>query len=139
MLLTQFQDKRLTFVAQGRFINTMDDTFKEFIKSSYNLLSNNPHKGRYYHTLTPLDNSQIVVHKETNQLTIVISGSGKAVLDGNETLLNKDDYIFIEAGTKHQFSALGSELVLFHIHIPDEGRDNDRFIISGDDYDRYTK
>ena len=45
--------------------------------------------------------------------------------------------MFIEAGTTHRFVAESVELILFHIHIPDEGRDTDRYIIEGEDYDRF--
>ena len=45
--------------------------------------------------------------------------------------------ILIEAGIKHQFIAHSEKLILFHIHIPDEGRDVDRFIVEGEDYHRF--
>lgn len=115
----------------------MDDILRQYMKNSYKLLQRYEKKGRYFHTLTPKDNSPTVVHKMTNQLTYVISGDGIVVLDGKKRYIEKESCIFVEAGMTHQFIANSDELTLFHIHIPDEGRDNDRFIVEGDDYNRY--
>lgn len=115
----------------------MDDILSQYIMSSYKLIQSYEKKGRYFHTLTPNDNSPIVVHKATNQLTYVVSGEGTIVLDGEAKYIEKGSCIFVEAGMTHQFIANSAELTLFHIHIPDEGRDNDRFIVEGDDYNRY--
>jgi len=115
----------------------MDDILSQYIMSSYRLIQTYEKKGRYFHTLTPEDNRPIVVHKATNQLTYVVSGEGTIVIDGEAQNIKKGSCIFIEAGMTHQFIAGSAELTLFHIHIPDEGRDNDRFIVEGDDYNRY--
>ena len=115
----------------------MDDILSQYIKSSYKLIQSYEKKERYFHTLTPKDNSPIVVHKMTNQLTYVVSGEGTIVIDGEAQYIEKGSCIFVEAGMTHQFKANSAELTLFHIHIPDEGRDNDRFIVEGDDYNRY--
>ena len=114
-----------------------DKNFLKFIGSSYKLLHNYSKRGRYYHTLKPNDNSPIVVHKETNQLTTVISGTGNVFLNGKEEHVSQGSIIFIEAGMTHEFIATSDELVLFHIHIPDEGRDNDRYIVNGEHYERF--
>ena len=116
----------------------MDGVLEAFIRSSMALLEEDPHSGRYYHTLTPADNSPSVVHDRTNQLTYVISGKGVAYLDGLATDLNQNAAVFISEGTVHSFVATEGELTLFHIHIPDVGRDEDRRIVCGDDYDRYV-
>lgn len=115
----------------------MKSIFDQFIANSYNLLKDYPKKGRYFHKLAYGDNSPTVVHKKTNQLTYVIEGKGRVCLDGIEQEINKNMPILINAGTKHKFIASEEGLVLFHIHIPDEGRDNDRMIVEGEDYARY--
>ena len=115
----------------------MDDILRQYIMSSYELLQNYEKKGRYYHTLTPKDNKPIVVHKKTNQLTYIVSGEGTIIINGDKKKIETGESIFVEAGATHQFIADSEELVLFHIHIPDEGRDNDRYIVEGDDYNRY--
>ncbi len=109
----------------------------KFILSSYELLKNTGHSNRYYHTLTPKDNAPVVVHHITNQFTYIISGSGKAVLNGKEVSIKQGDSLFIEAKTTHQFIAGSEKLVLFHIHIPESGRNEDRYIIKGEDYERH--
>ena len=115
----------------------MEDILGQYIKKSYEMLQEYDKKGRYFHTLTPKDNSPIVVHEKTNQLTYVISGKGTIVLDGEAGKIETGNSFLVEAGVTHQFMADSEELILFHIHIPDEGRDNDRFIVEGDDYNRY--
>lgn len=111
--------------------------FIKFIESSYALLIDYDKKGRYYHTLHKNDNSPTVVHKHTNQYTYVIAGKGKIFINGIEKEIVDGDSFFIEAGEHHRFLADSEEMTLFHIHIPDEGRDSDRYIVQGEDYDRY--
>lgn len=108
-----------------------------FIIKSYEALQDNPKKGRYFTVLKNTDNAPIVVHRKTNQFTYVIEGSGVGCFNGKERFLKRGDKIFIEAGTLHQFKAKEEGLTLFHIHIPDDGRENDREILEGDDYNRY--
>ena len=113
------------------------EKYAEFIKSSYELLMNYEKKGRYFHALHPGDNSPTVVHKQTNQYTFVIAGSGRVFLNGVESTISEGQGVFVEAGVCHRFLADSEEMILFHIHLPDEGRDLDRFIVQGEDYDRY--
>ena len=115
----------------------MEAILRQYIMNSYELLQGYDEKGRYFHTLTPKDNSPVVVHKKTNQLTYILSGEGTIVLNDEEKKIKTGSCIFVEAGMTHQFMAVSDELTLFHIHIPDEGRDNDRFVVKGEDYARY--
>lgn len=115
----------------------MESILDQFIANSYDLLRDYPKKGRYFHNLAYGDNSPTVVHKKTNQLTYVIEGQGSVCLDGIEQKIDKNVPVLINAGTKHKFTASKEGLILFHIHIPDEGRDNDRTIVEGEDYERY--
>lgn len=114
-----------------------NDVFRAFIENSYLLLQNYEKNERYFHKLTHSDNSPTVVHKKTNQLTYVIRGSGYIWLDGVQLEISKGMPIFIPANTCHRFAANEEELTLFHIHIPDEGREIDREIIEGADYHRF--
>lgn len=115
----------------------MDQILENYILDSYNLLQEYEKRGRYFHSLKPEDNSPTVVHKKTNQLTFVIEGNGIVVLNGKTEYIEKGKCVIVNAGTLHQFKATSDKLTLFHIHIPDEGRDNDRYIIEGDDYNRF--
>lgn len=114
-----------------------ENEYAQFIESSFTLLSDYERRGRYFHSLRPDDNSPVVVHKQTNQYTYIIAGEGRVFLNGVEHRIVTGDGIFIEAGTNHRFIADSAEIMLFHIHIPDEGRDSDRYIVQGDDYERY--
>lgn len=109
----------------------------KFIKQSHIDLQSEPKRGRYFHTLKSADSAPLVVHRRTNQFTYVIEGGGKGWFNGEERKLQRGDCVFVPAGTKHKFKADKGGMVLFHIHIPDDGRENDREIIEGEDYDRY--
>ena len=115
----------------------MADQLDMFVRSSLTLLKTGSTKGRYCHALYPSDNSPSVVHDKTNQLTYVVEGEGRAYLNGVQIDLAPGDSVFVSAGTAHSFKAKSPRLVLFHIHVPDEGRDADRRIVEGEDYDRH--
>lgn len=110
---------------------------KMFFDDTVDILQKYEKPGRYYHTLSPSDNSPVVVHKSTNQITYILNGNGKVVLNSKAKRIKKGDIVLINAGVTHQFFAKSAELTLFHIHLPDEGRDSDRFIVQGEDYNRY--
>lgn len=114
-----------------------DAVLNEFIRSSYELLRDYPKNGRYFHTLRPTDNSPLVIHQETNQLSHVLSGRGRVWLNGKERNICAGDSLLVPAGTTHRFAAETEEMILFHIHIPDSGRETDRIVIEGADYDRF--
>lgn len=114
-----------------------EDLLKEYIRSSWQLLQDHPQAGRYFHELTNRDNSPVVVHRHTNQLTYVLSGSGKAYLNGAEQPIAEGSALFVPAGTTHRF-VTDEKMKLFHIHIPDDGRETDRQIVEGNDYERYV-
>ena len=109
----------------------------DFVYSSYLRMKDYQHSGRYFHTLKKVDSSPTVVHHKTDQLTIVIEGSGVVILNGVKNYICSQDMIIIPAGTCHAFIADEKDLLLFHIHIPDEGRDLDRTVLNGTDYNRY--
>lgn len=114
------------------------DEIETFIRKSHEILQENPGKGRYFHTLRAEDNAPVVVHRHTSQFTYVLDGSGTGWLNGRKQPLQKGDKIVVEPGTLHRFKANEEGMTLFHIHIPDEGRENDREIVKGDDYNRYV-
>ena len=87
----------------------------------------------YYHTLNPDDEKPVVVHHVTAQCTLVLSGSGTVILDGDRYRIHENSIILVDAGVTHQFLA-ETALTLFHIHIPFETEYTDRDIISGDDF-----
>lgn len=113
-------------------------SIEQFLMNSFNLLKEHPQQGRYFHHLTEADNSPVVVHNVTNQLTFVVQGHGTAYLNDEIYKIEKKDILLIEAGTTHRFTAGEEGLTLFHIHIPDDGRDNDRNVLEGEDYNRFT-
>lgn len=115
-----------------------DEMFK-FIYAAYEDMEKSSYleKGKYYHTLKKEDNSPTVVHDITFQITFVIKGNGIVFLDGIGKKISKMDIIMVKPGCTHRFIANESGLVLFHIHIPEEGRRFDRRILNGHDYDRY--
>lgn len=115
-----------------------NDDLGRFLHHSYNLMKDNPNGRRYYHTLTKEDNSPVVIHDHTDQITYIVEGSGTAYLNGKEQKVNAGNIFLIKSGTTMRFIANSESLTLFHIHIPDTGRENDRRILEGNDINRYS-
>jgi mannose-6-phosphate isomerase-like protein (cupin superfamily) len=109
-----------------------------FLHHSYELMQNFQYGKRYYHTLTKEDNSPVVIREHTDQITYVVEGSGTIYLNGKDQNIKAGNLILIESGTTIRFIANSEKLTLFHIHIPDTGREDDRRILEGNDFDRYT-
>lgn len=49
------------------------------------------------------------VHEDTDQVLYFVNGSGKAVLNGEEKEIAKDDIVLVNMGTKHNFINTGVE------------------------------
>lgn len=100
-------------------------------------MQNFQHGKRYYHTLKKDDNSPVVIREHTDQITYVVEGTGTVYLNGKGQTIKAGNIVLIESGTTIRFTANSEDLTLFHIHIPDTGREDDRKILEGEDFDRY--
>ena len=109
----------------------------KFFQHSYKLMQNYKHGGRYYHTLTKKDNSPVVIRDHTDQITYVVEGSGTVYLNGKKQNIIAGNILLIESGTTIRFVANSEGLTLFHIHIPDTGREDNRRILEGKDFNHY--
>ncbi len=59
------------------------------------------------------------VHKHVEQTLVFLSGTGKAVLNGEATPIGRGDVVVVTPGTKHNFINDGTEtLKLFTIYAP---------------------
>lgn len=59
------------------------------------------------------------IHNEREEVWTVVSGTGKAIVDGREKILRKGDVITIEAGCKHTVEAITS-LNIIEVQLGDE-------------------
>lgn len=58
-------------------------------------------------------------HPDTDQVLYFVSGEGKAVLNGEEVNITKDDVVLVNAGTKHNFINTGkNELKIITAYSP---------------------
>ena len=48
------------------------------------------------------------VHPDTDQVLYFVSGSGKAILNGEEKKVARDDVVLVNAGTRHDFVNTGT-------------------------------
>lgn len=65
------------------------------------------------------------VHPDTDQTFVLIEGVGKAVVNGEESIFEADQLIFVPAGTKHNFINTGEKaLKLFTIYAPPQHPEN---------------
>ena len=61
------------------------------------------------------------VHPDTDQLLIFVEGKGEAILDGQTSPIDRNDLVFVKAGTKHNFVNGGDgPLRLITIYAPPE-------------------
>jgi mannose-6-phosphate isomerase-like protein (cupin superfamily) len=62
-------------------------------------------------------------HPESENVYIVLRGTGRLMAEGREYTLQKDDVVFIPAGDRHSLSARGDEdFVLIEIYAPAPAR-----------------
>ena len=61
------------------------------------------------------------VHPDTDQLLIFVEGTGQAILEGEGSPVDRNDLVFVKAGTKHNFVNTGDvPLRLVTIYAPPE-------------------
>ncbi|NQV88345.1 MAG: cupin domain-containing protein [Parcubacteria group bacterium] len=59
------------------------------------------------------------IHPHVEQTLFFLSGSGKAILDGKESIINAGDVAVVTPGTKHNFINTGSEsLKVYTVYAP---------------------
>jgi mannose-6-phosphate isomerase-like protein (cupin superfamily) len=68
-------------------------------------------------------------HKRAEELYLVLSGSGIAVLDGVEYQLRSGDFLRLPPGTTHAFITGDEPLVMLDVHTPGSRPDRDVFFI----------
>lgn len=58
------------------------------------------------------------VHK-VDQMLIFVEGTGKAIINGQESLVESNHLVFVPAGTQHNFINTGKEVMkLFTVYAP---------------------
>jgi quercetin dioxygenase-like cupin family protein len=58
-------------------------------------------------------------HPDSENIYIVLEGTGRLVAEGQEHILKKDDVVFIPAGAQHSLSARGDRnFVIVEIYAP---------------------
>jgi mannose-6-phosphate isomerase-like protein (cupin superfamily) len=61
------------------------------------------------------------VHPDTDQLLIFVDGEGEAILEGTRSPVDRNDLVFVKAGTRHNFVNKGTgPLRLVTIYSPPE-------------------
>src|SRR3954464_8533493 len=64
------------------------------------------------------------VHEDTDQILTFVSGTGKAVVSGNEKNVAQGDLVVVPAGMKHNFLNTGANpLILYTVYGPAEHAD----------------
>jgi mannose-6-phosphate isomerase-like protein (cupin superfamily) len=59
------------------------------------------------------------IHKYTEQTLFFMSGTGKAILDGKESLIGAGDVVVVAPGTKHNFVNTGTDsLKIYTVYAP---------------------
>src|SRR5690606_30934572 len=70
-------------------------------------------------TIEPDDDIGEETHPDNDQILSFVSGSGKAVIDGEEQFVAPGDIVAVPAGARHNFINVGnSPLVLYTVYGP---------------------
>lgn len=103
-----------------------DENLKNIV---FSMLDDEIIKEKYYQVLTKSSDKPVVKHKKTNQITIVLKGSGLAVINNEKINFNENDILYIAKNNSHCFISKSDKIELFHIHLPYEFIETDREIL----------
>ena len=81
----------------------------------------------YLVRMEPLQIKKPSYHKKGEELYYVVSGSGKAVLDGNDYELKEGCFFRVPPGIVHQFSTGDQSLCMLNFHSPPVFPDKDTY------------
>ena len=79
--------------------------------------------------IEPHERTSVSFHKVAEEFYYVLSGSGKALLNGVEHVLQKGDFLRLPPGTTHGFITAEEPLVMLDIHCPGSRPDRDVFFV----------
>jgi len=106
----------------GYIINIEDKTLNN--ESFREVLFTAPHSQLVVMSLLAGEEIGEEVHSDVDQFIRIEAGNGKAVLDGEETLIMDGTAVVIPAGVSHNIINVGdSPLKLYTIYTPPEHRD----------------
>ncbi len=106
----------------GYIINIEDKTLNN--ESFREVLFTAPHSQLVVMSLLAGEEIGEEVHSDVDQFIRIEAGNGKAVLDGEETLIMDGTAVVIPAGVRHNIINVGdSPLKLYTIYTPPEHRD----------------
>ena len=105
---------------------------KKIMKFHDNIITLTQQNNNYHQEIATAQYSQVVlmnirpqeeigeeVHPNTDQLLVFVSGTGKAILNGETSSINPGDLILVPAGTRHNIINAGIEnLKLYTIYAP---------------------
>jgi mannose-6-phosphate isomerase-like protein (cupin superfamily) len=79
------------------------------------------HSQVFLMSINPGEDIGLETHNDVDQVLVFVSGTGKAILDGQEEPIETDALFFVPAGTEHNFVNTGTEpLKLFTVYAPNE-------------------
>lgn len=79
--------------------------------------------------IEPHQRTSTSYHRVAEEFYLVISGTGTAVLDGVEHLLQTGDFLRLPPGTTHAFVTGDEALVMLDIHTPGSRPDRDVYFV----------
>lgn len=102
----------------------------ELVNYLRNIVINEKERVDEYFQILNIDSDKpYVYHLNTYQITAILSGEGIAIVDDKVVNLKENDILFMDKNTNHSFVCKGTQLELFHIHLPKEGIETDRYIL----------
>lgn len=76
------------------------------------------------------DDYYTVMHQQTNQITYVVNGKGKIILNNKQYEAFEGLFVIIPKGVTHSFIVESNNMELLHFHTPNEYIESDIVVIA---------
>lgn len=93
----------------------------------------------YRVTIAPQQRTSVSYHRVAEEWYYVLSGSGTAVLDGQEHPLRAGDFLRLAPGTTHGFVTQEEALEMLNMHVPGSRPDRDVYFVDREPPDGFAK
>ena len=93
----------------------------------------------YRVTIASQQRTSVSYHRVAEEWYYVLSGSGTAVLDGQEHALRAGDFLRLAPGTTHGFVTQDEALEMLNMHVPGSRPDRDVYFVGQEPPDGFAK
>lgn len=93
----------------------------------------------YRVSIAPRQRTSVSYHRVAEEWYYVLSGSGTAVLNGEEHSLTRGDFLRLAPGTTHGFVTQDEALEMLNMHVPGSRPDRDVYFVGQEPPDGFAR